>query len=134
MVSLVVPTVNDDPVGVAVNWPQPLPARPHVTTVVVTVDAVAQFTRTEVAVASVRYGFLVNAAVAPAGVTRTPSENTADATQQANRRNAISAPEHRGVSLTRKTGRRDSSNETGRATTPRSATNPVRRSSTLRSL
>ena len=54
MVSVVEPTVNGDPVGVAVNWRQSLPARPQVTSVVGAVDAVAQLSRTEVAVASVR--------------------------------------------------------------------------------
>ena len=92
MVSVVEPTVNDVPVAVAVYWLQPAPAGPQVTTFAVPVDAVAQFTRTEVAVASVRYGFLVSAAAAPAvGAARTPSKNTADATQHANRRDAIPA-------------------------------------------
>ena len=92
MVSVVEPTVNDVPVAVAVYWLQPVPAGPQVTTFAVPVDAVAQFTRTEVAVASVRYGFLVSAAAAPAvGAARTPSKNTADATQHANRRDAIPA-------------------------------------------
>src|SRR3954453_10273673 len=97
IVSLFVPTVNADGVAAELNWAQLPPAGPHVTVLAVPPAAVAQLTRSDVAVASVRYGARVRELVAAlaAGALGMTAASTDAGNRRSMRRAFIGPPRQR---------------------------------------